>query len=202
MKAITLEDAKSLKCYQRHRLRQKGVFVPAIPRKKGYKQSLDSVHKRAAALRKGKHFNCLVCNSEFWRSQSSIKKGDNKYCSRECYQQSQTGKPKGEVFKAFCKARTGANNPNWRGGITPEHLHIRNSQIYRDWRGAVFVRDDHTCQDCLAKCGDGKDVYLHAHHLKGFAEYPDLRFDIENGVTLCKKCHYKIHTKSPSVKPR
>ena len=161
----------------------------------GRKRSPESIAKMVAANTKGKHFNCLVCNTEFWRSPSHIKKGDCKFCSRECYLRWQIGKPKSEAFKEFCRSRTGAKSPTWKGGVTPEHLRIRNSSELRAWRESVFLRDKHICQDCYAQCGNGVDVFLHAHHIKGFADYPELRFEISNGVTLCKGCHYKRHSK-------
>ena len=88
----------------------------------------------------------------------------------------------------------GENSNNWKGGVTPEHIKIRNSQETAEWRSAVFERDDYRCKDCGAKCGEGVDVHLHAHHIKGFAECPEFRFDVDNGLTLCRPCHYKAHT--------
>lgn len=88
----------------------------------------------------------------------------------------------------------GPNSNNWKGGITSEAIKIRNSDEMKEWRLAVFERDHHTCQHCDAKCGNGQDVYLHAHHIKSFSKYPDLRFDVANGITLCKFCHYKVHS--------
>ena len=79
----------------------------------------------------------------------------------------------------------------WTGYISSENKMIRHRTEYSDWRNAVFVRDNYTCQCCGArnKSGNGKSVYLHAHHLEGFANNPDLRFDVNNGVTLCRECH-------------
>lgn len=160
----------------------------------GRKRSPESIAKTVAGLTKGKYFNCILCNSEFWRKPSEIKNGNCKFCSRECYLKWQVGKPKNEAYKEFCRNRTGDKNPSWKGGITPENTKIRNSLEFRAWREAVFLRDKHTCQDCDDKSEKGKTVYLHAHHLKSFSEYVELRFEINNGITLCKKCHYKRHT--------
>lgn len=82
---------------------------------------------------------------------------------------------------------TGNNNHGWKGGITTESKKIRMSIEYRLWREAVFARDSWTCCDC-GKIGEK----LHPHHIKQFAFFPSLRFAIDNGKTLCIKCHGKI----------
>jgi len=64
---------------------------------------------------------------------------------------------------------------------------------YKSWRESVFKRDNWTCQKCGAKSGNGKTIYLHPHHILNFAEYPELRFDVNNGITLCRKCHKEFH---------
>ena len=95
-----------------------------------------------------------------------------------------------------CKvcARKGDSNNNWRGGITPEHVSIRSSKEMKAWRTAVFERDNYTCQHCGARSGEGKIIILNADHIKPFAYYPDLRFDIDNGRTLCIECHKETET--------
>lgn len=85
---------------------------------------------------------------------------------------------------------TGDKTPMWKGGITPENVKIRTSPQYNVWRRAVFARDGYTCQDC-----DFHGGYLHAHHVKSFAKFPELRFEVSNGVTLCVDCHKKRHEK-------
>ena len=69
---------------------------------------------------------------------------------------------------------------------------IRKSAEYRNWRKSVFERDKYTCQECGAKNGNGKAVYLEAHHIKSFVLFPDLRFKVSNGLTLCRQCHLSI----------
>ena len=64
----------------------------------------------------------------------------------------------------------------------------RRSQKYKDWRTAVFKRDNFTCAICGQVGGS-----LEAHHIKPFADFPDDRFELDNGVTLCKKCHRNVH---------
>ena len=76
------------------------------------------------------------------------------------------------------------------GNLTSEHKRIRNSIEYRLWREAVFARNNWTCQKCNMKGG-----YLHPHHIKSFAKFPELRLAIDNGLTTCIKCHKEIHKK-------
>jgi hypothetical protein len=85
--------------------------------------------------------------------------------------------------------RAGENHPNWQGGISSERDKMKFTDEYKNWRIKVFERDDYTCQ-CCGKRG----VKLHAHHIQNFSQYPELRVDIENGITLCESCH------SPSIK--
>lgn len=82
----------------------------------------------------------------------------------------------------------GDKNWNWKGGITPENRKIRHSIEFRLWREAVFARDNWTCQKCKEKGGK-----LRPHHIKNFAQFPELRFAIDNGTTFCKECHDDFH---------
>lgn len=69
---------------------------------------------------------------------------------------------------------------------------------YHKWVNAVLSRDMETCQHCSAT-----GVELHAHHIKSFKDFPALRFELSNGITLCFKCHWNVHSANPvnSVKP-
>lgn len=59
---------------------------------------------------------------------------------------------------------------------------------YREWRSKVFKRDNYTCQEC------GSKRNLQAHHIRQVALYPDLVYELSNGITLCKTCHREIPT--------
>lgn len=89
----------------------------------------------------------------------------------------------------------GEKNNMWKGGITKENEKVRHSIEYRLWREAVFARDNWACVWCGKRSGKGVGpVRLEADHIKPFAHYPELRFAIDNGRTLCKPCHMTTET--------
>jgi len=112
--------------------------------------------------------DCLECKKHFivkkYREETAL------FCSKEC------------AYK------------NKDRGLSTENEKIRRSLAYRAWRTLVFERDNYTCQECGIKSGNGKAVYLQADHIKPFALYPELRFEVSNGRTLCILCHRKTDT--------
>lgn len=82
----------------------------------------------------------------------------------------------------------------WLGKDTPPWERTkkqqRHSLKYSNWRTKIFERDNYTCQKCGMRGGE-----LNAHHIKPFAKYKKLRYEIANGITLCKDCHIKEHSK-------
>ena len=93
--------------------------------------------------------------------------------------------------KCWIKNNRGENNPNWNPNLTDEEREqgrkLQNSEN-REWRKAVYDRDDHTCQCCNVRGG-----LLEAHHIDSWKEHKDDRFNIDNGVTLCETCHKACH---------
>lgn len=81
---------------------------------------------------------------------------------------------------------SGERNPNWKGGITPQRMLARSNSKYEKWREAVYKKDWYTCQ-C---CGESHGIEKQAHHFYNFSENEELRYDVDNGITLCKNCHY------------
>ena len=68
---------------------------------------------------------------------------------------------------------------NWKGGITSLVMKIRGSIEYKNWRKEVFERDKFLCQNCGIR---GRK--LNAHHIKSFADFPEERFNIDNGINI------------------
>jgi 5-methylcytosine-specific restriction endonuclease McrA len=60
--------------------------------------------------------------------------------------------------------------------------------IYKDWRMKVKRRDGFTCQ--MPNCGSKKR--LHAHHITKWASASSLRYETNNGITLCYPCHKQV----------
>ncbi len=83
----------------------------------------------------------------------------------------------------------GEKSAHWKGWITPINKQIRWSDDFLTWRQSVFMRDKWLCR----KCWKGKR--LHAHHIKNFSQYPELRFSVDNWITLCKDHHIEFHNK-------
>lgn len=140
--------------------------------------------------------HCIICGKVFEVSPNREKVAI--YCSHKCRGAGRE-KLKGRLHYEikiknkgwFTSERVkGKNNINWNGGITSEQDKIRHTKELCLWRKAVFARDNWTCQKCGQQSG-----MLNAHHKKSFVKYLELRTSIENGITLCKKCHNLIHYK-------
>lgn len=168
---------------------------------------------------------CCSCGALF--SVKRCRKDTAKTCSKQCMGLSRQGiarsketrlkigisnlgnagnrAPKtGETRAKMAVSKRGVLNPQygkrgekchlWKGGLTNKNLAIRLSPECREWRKAVLARDNYTCQNCGTHGG-----WLQAHHIKRFALFPELRFEVSNGQTLCEPCHRKTHRKSPKA---
>ena len=109
---------------------------------------------------------CRHCGKEFRTYQPQ-----QIYCSRSC----------SDV--AAVRYR-GTRHPRYN----PDSRHRGRGTKYEKWCDIVLARDNHTCRDCGAQ-----NVELHAHHIHSFKDHPNLRFDADNGLTLCYRCHWRVH---------
>lgn len=86
-----------------------------------------------------------------------------------------------DTCKKISQAQRGEKSAAWKGGRSSQAAIDRGRT--RAWRRRVLRRDGHRCRKC------GASDYLEAHHIKGFREFPELRFDVDNGITHCRACH-------------
>lgn len=114
-------------------------------------------------------FNCKNGSKGHWTTPSSFKA-----CGYRCWCE----KCKSEYY-------SGNKNPSWKSGNSNKLTILRHSNKYIQWRIKVYERDNYTCQCCGDKIGHN----LVAHHIINFSENIKERFDINNGITLCKNCH-------------
>lgn len=86
-----------------------------------------------------------------------------------------------------------------KGKVTKKENALREKQKRKEdrrnkdgmeWQEAVFERDNRTCRICGVQ-SPGK-YRLHAHHIRSWELYPELRLETDNGLTVCNKCHVKI----------
>lgn len=80
----------------------------------------------------------------------------------------------------------GDKHPHWKGGITEVNHTIRTSLAYKTWRRLVFERDRFACVLCGYRSTKKRDI--RADHIQPFSLFPELRFSVENGRTLCRPC--------------
>jgi len=163
--------------------------------------------KVKASHAKKRRFCSLDCKAEYQRT-AFIGKGNPFYGRRH----SKDSRRKISInhFRLY-----GKDNPNWRGGVTEFKLLIRKSKRYQQWRKAVYRRDGYR-----STLSGKKGQELAAHHKKPFikilremlALYPDLSldkdvvqlceiamnyaplWDVDNGITLLRQEHIKLHS--------
>jgi HNH endonuclease len=90
----------------------------------------------------------------------------------------------------------GARHYKWKGGRPWQRF---KDPRYIAWRVAVLERDNYTCQRCQRRCRK-YERGLAAHHVEPYATRPELRFKVNNGVTLCRNCHLSLHGRMPRPK--
>lgn len=182
------------------------------------KHHTQETKNKISEAKKGKHYPKM---SEAQKGKKHTKEHNSKISEslkgnkNPFYGKKHTEETKQKIREARLKMNfgdmyKGKNNPQWKGGVTPITVQIKNSIKYRRWRQDIFIRDDFTCLKCGTKGGN-----LNVHHIKSFSDFIEEiknllplfslyegamiyspMWDKGNGITLCKKCHYKLHCKN------
>ena len=90
-----------------------------------------------------------------------------------------------EQRKILSELKKGSNHPNWKGGVKLENQRFRVTREYRNFLKKVLDRDKHFCKINNKDC---KGI-IEVHHILNCMDYPELRYNINNGITLCKNHH-------------
>lgn len=152
---------------------------------RAYKQTYYRAHegrdKKPVPLRV--ELVCTCCGKTYTRQPNEAARSRMPYCGMKCRNLHYR-----ERFK-------GANSHLWQGGKTEAAKILYSSAEYKQWRYEIFKRDGFACQRCGVK-----DKTIEAHHLKPQSIYPELRFAMNNGVTLCALCHDEVHGQRASIR--
>jgi len=150
------------------------IFVHSL-RKYGSAECYSCSRQKKERFRK----KCPVCKKYFSGIKYWIKK--KKYCSVKC-----AGKARRGISTKWENRYMGEKHWNWKGGVTDDNLYER-IKFRKKLQRSIFERDNYTCQ----VCGEG-NCYFHIDHIKDWSKFPELRFEIKNCRTVCRKCHYYI----------
>lgn len=92
---------------------------------------------------------------------------------------------------------SGEKSPHWKGGITKRGKYTLITDEYRNWRTCVLKRDKFKCKISDKKCSGS----LQVHHILPWRDYPELHYEINNGITLCKTHHPRKREDEAKLSP-
>lgn len=169
---------------------ERGHFLRGFPHNKGVKRS-DEYKKRRSEISKrykpseetkkkiSEALKGRVFSKETREKLSKALKGKQNSLGRRVSE---------EMRRKQSESQKGSLAPGWKGGVSSVNEKARRGLDFNLWREAVFARDNWTCQATGVRGGK-----LHPHHLQNFSQYPELRFAIDNGITLSEKAHKEFH---------
>jgi len=180
------------------------------------------LYRRPSQLEKVRFVCCKNCRSEAYKKFPSYNSLKNLELGREKGTNHLVGIPKSEGMKKKVSEKNklfwkqhpdklierllkvrGKNHYNWKGGISSLQIAIRTSAPYLKWVKKILKMDNYECQICKST------EKLEVHHkiplskivqenniktLDDARKCKDL-WDVNNGIVVCRKCHYKIHNR-------
>lgn len=149
---------------------------------------------------------CAECTKDF--SVPSHKKDRAKFCSKSCQGSFQCKKhlagkklsqeAKLKMSKIRLEKYQGVNHPRYIADRTKLcNQSDRRSYAYRNWKKEVYSRDNYKCRISDENC---KSI-LEAHHILNWQDYPELRYKINNGITLCQAHHPRGRANEAKLSP-
>jgi len=90
-----------------------------------------------------------------------------------------------EQRKKLSEIKKGCNHPNWKGGVKLENQKFRVTREYREFLSKILLRDGDICKIDNKDCGGPLEI----HHILNSMDYPELRYEVNNGITLCRNHH-------------
>jgi hypothetical protein len=141
-----------------------------------------------------------------------FKKGHPHY-NKKGYKINDTSKMKGHSHPAWNKGiktslaqieklrlakigKVGSMSNNWKGGVSTNN-HSLTEPKYKEWRNLVFKRDSYKCKISNQECCS----YIEPHHILPWRDFPELRYEINNGITLCRVHHPRKRTEEKRLAP-
>ncbi|TKC19877.1 HNH endonuclease signature motif containing protein [Robertmurraya kyonggiensis] len=136
--------------------------------RRGKKHTESALKKiRLSRIKKSRELECLHCSRIFERQNSSILRSSKNFCTAVC-------------FRQYLKTNR------------IETVDITDSAEYKEWRKKVYIRDGYRCK--MPGCNsNSRDIA--AHHIYPKKKFPNKKFDLQNGITLCRKCHEDTYGK-------
>jgi len=132
---------------------------------------------------KSNEYICLIC---LRKSEKNIKNLKQNTLKMKCTKRSKETK---EKMKNNHKDFSGKNNPNYNPNLTDKgRKQRRHGWGQNKWKNQIKKHNNFTCQKC------GSKENLQAHHINNWKNFKEQRLDIDNGITLCKDCHKKLHS--------
>lgn len=185
-KCCSKECAGKISCFKKgHTTWNKGL--------KGYRAGELNNRWKGGQINK----KCIICDESFMVD--PFRKNTSRFCSHKCQY-------------IWMKGRRPSVDTEFKpipDEIKSINLSVRSTSKYRQWRTAVFQRDNYTCQICRRKTKKGIRITLNAHHHKIYfadllkendittteqAIKCDKLWDLSLAITLCRDCHIEAHT--------
>lgn len=161
------------------------------------------------------HKTCK-CGKEFWVKPSLNRV---KSCSRSCARKGSTTSDRQKLItsermrnnkltlgmsswnKGLKGYMSGSSHYLWKSDRTLllkyKDSIERNSPLYKRWRQQVWLRDNFTCKIANPDCS-GR---IEAHHILGWSSHPELRYKLNNGITLCHAHHPRARAEEKRLVP-